>query len=70
MSNPNVTIRDYFAAHASEDDINAHMWKHRQEKYIYTKPDGPKEERFRQAMFTREEAKYLYADKMLKARET
>lgn len=71
MTIPNqfATLRDYFATHASEEDINAHMWKRHKEEYVYTKPDGTKEMRTRQAMFTREEAKYIYADKMLKARE-
>ena len=68
-THPVATLRDYFATHASEEDINAHMWKRYKEEYVYTKPDGTAEIRTRQAVFTREEAKYIYADKMLKARE-
>lgn len=67
-SNSAATLRDYFATHASEDDINSHMWKSHKEEYVYTKPDGTKEIRIRQAIASREEAKYIYADKMLKAR--
>jgi len=43
-----MALRDYFAAHATEQDISAH-WA---QEYF----------------FTREEAKYRYADEMLKAR--
>jgi hypothetical protein len=41
-----MSLRDYFAAHATEEDIEQYTWRH-----------------------TREDAKYMYADNMLKARE-
>lgn len=63
-----ITVRDYFAAKASEEDINEHIWKGFKEEYVYDKYDGTKEIRMRQAMWTREEARYRYADAMLKAR--
>jgi hypothetical protein len=63
-----MTLRDYFAAHATEEDIHSYMWKSYKEEYVYTKPDGTKEMRVRQACYTREESRYIYADRMLKAR--
>lgn len=63
-----ITVRDYFAAKASEEDINEHIWKGFKEEYVYEKYDGTKETRMRQAMWTREEARYRYADAMMKAR--
>ena len=58
----NMTLRDYFASHASEEDIQEHTTK------VWT--DGNE---FGAGYFTptntREEAKYAYADAMLKARE-
>ena len=64
-----MTLRDYFAAKASEDDIRAHIWKGFNEVKIRTAPDGKKYETSAAATWTREQAKYRYADAMLKARE-
>jgi len=64
-----MTLRDYFAAKASEEDIQAHIWKGFNEVQIRTAPDGKKYEISVAATWTREQAKYLYADTMLKARE-
>lgn len=68
-SHEGMTLRDYFAANATEEDINAYMWKDHNEEYVYTKPDGTKETRVRRAFYTREESRYIYADRMLKARQ-
>ena len=64
-----MTLRDYFAAKASEEDIAAHIWKGFNELTIKTAGDGTKYEASQAARWTREEAKYRYADTMLKARE-
>ena len=64
-----MTLRDYFAATASEEDIQAHIWKGFNEVQIRTAPDGKKHEISAAATRTREQAKYLYADAMLKVRE-
>ena len=64
-----MTLRDYFAAKASEEDIAAHIWKGFNELTIRTAGDGTKYEASQAARWAREEAKYRYADAMLKARE-
>jgi hypothetical protein len=64
-----MTLRDYFAAKASEDDINEHAWKGHTEDFVTTDGYGKKTVIKRQAMWTREQAKYRYADAMLKARD-
>jgi len=63
-----MTLRDYFAAKASEDDIAAHSLKGFTEKYAFDLGNGKKELRIREARWTREQSKYRYADAMLKAR--
>ena len=63
-----MTLRDYFAAKASEEDIAKHILKNYQEEYIGETYEGEKIIRKRQAMWTREEARYRYADAMLRAR--
>lgn len=67
--NNGMTLRDYFAARASEEDINQHIWKGFNETAIKTAPDGTKYETSIAARWTREQAKYRYADAMLKARQ-
>ena len=63
-----MTLRDYFAANANEDDINEHVWKGFNETKIKIAPDGTKYESSHAARWTREQARYRYADAMLKAR--
>ena len=63
-----MTLRDYFAAKASEEDIKAHIWKGYTEDFLTTGRYGEKNVIQRQARWTREEAKYRYADAMMKAR--
>jgi hypothetical protein len=64
-----IDLRDYFAAKANEDDIAAHSLKGFKEEYVFDLGNGNKELRIREARWSREEAKYRYADAMLKARE-
>lgn len=64
-----ITLRDYFAANAREEDIQFWMPKGFNEIQIRTAPDGTKYEFSVAATWTREQAKYRYADSMLKTRE-
>ncbi len=50
---PGLTLRDWFAGQATEDDIRDHLGKY--QNYAWE--------------FTREQAKYRYAAAMLEARE-
>ena len=63
-----MTLRDYFAAKATEEDIQAHrdgvMAEH-----IVDDGNGRKHIAHKSTRYTREQAKYRYADAMLKARE-
>lgn len=65
-----MTLRDYFAGKASEEDINEHIWKGHKEQFVVNEGMGKSRVATREAMWTREEAKYRYADAMLKARES
>lgn len=57
----NVSLRDWFAGQATEDDIAAHtIWKFNDDLPV-DYPPAPD--------CTREQAKYRYADAMLAARE-
>ena len=64
-----MSIRDYFAAHASEADIEYFCPKGFNEEFVLERGDGTKEIRRRAAMWTREQARYLYADAMIEARK-
>ncbi len=64
-----MTLRDYFAAKATEDDVMEHILKGYKEQHVIERDNGTSYIATRQAMWTREEAKYRYADAMLKARE-
>lgn len=63
-----MTLRDYFAAKASEDDIKFWMPKGFTETIIQRDHNGRCYETQQAASWTREQARYLYADAMLKAR--
>lgn len=53
-------LRDFFAAHATEQDIQKYQWEvAKNTGYILIKHE----------VRTREEARYAYADAMLKARD-
>ena len=62
-----MTLRDYFAAKATEEDINAHR-EGPMEEHIVSDANGRKHITHRNTRYTREQAKYRYADAMIKAR--
>ena len=63
------TLRDYFAARATEADIQAYLQTGRMIPDIYEYSDGTKFIQGRKPeLRTREQAKYAYADAMIKAR--
>ena len=69
-----MTLRDYFAARASEEDIRTHTYSEKKDQVIKNPIDGTSQIIFTNIIFTntvctREQAKYRYADAMLKARE-
>jgi len=64
-----MTLRDYFAAKASEDDIKFWMPKGFTETVIQRDSNGNCYETQQAASWTREQARYRYADAMLKARK-
>jgi hypothetical protein len=63
-----MTLRDYFAAKASEEDIK-HYERSEDVEMVGVDTLGTEWRRPRIIYHTREEAKYKYADAMLKARE-
>jgi hypothetical protein len=63
-----MTLRDYFAAKASEEDIEDHLNGPKAE-HIVKDSGGMHRIVHRNTIYTREQAKYRYADAMLKARE-
>ena len=58
---PGMTLRDWFASHASETDIEEY-------RGLSVDPEGPISTSL-YYQFTREQAKYRYADAMIKERE-
>jgi hypothetical protein len=74
LSCDGMTLRDYFAARASEEDIRTHTYSEKKDQVIKNPIDGTSQIIFTNIIFTntvctREQAKYRYADAMLKARE-
>lgn len=67
FNDPGMTLRDYFAAKATEEDINAHR-EGPMEEHIVSDVKGRKLITHRSTRYTREQAKYRYADAMLKVR--
>jgi len=63
-----MTLRDYFAARATEEDIK-HYERSEDGEMVGVDTLGTEWRRPRIIYHTREEAKYRYADAMLKARE-
>ena len=63
-----LSIRDYFAARASEEDIKAHQEGGVKEQ-IVDDLYGRKKIVHCRVQYTREQAKYRYADAMLEARK-
>jgi hypothetical protein len=64
-----MTLRDYFASKASEEDIKANKDGPVQEQVV-SDGNGRKHITHLTIRYTREQAKYRYADAMLKARPT
>jgi hypothetical protein len=67
-SDAGMTLRDYFAAKASEEDIEEHLNGPKAE-HIVKDSGGMHRIVHKNTIYTREQAKYRYADAMLKARE-
>jgi hypothetical protein len=63
-----MTLRDYFAAKASEEDIKENNDGPMQEQVV-SDGNGTKYITHLTTRYTREQAKYRYADAMLKARQ-
>jgi len=63
-----MTLRDYFAAKASEKDIEYWIPKGYTETVIQRDHNGNCYETRQVATWTREQARYRYADAMLKVR--
>lgn len=61
-----MTLRDYFAAKATEDDVKAHQ-EGPITDHIVEGANGYKHIVKRSTTYTREQAKYRYADAMIKA---
>jgi hypothetical protein len=69
MNNPlELNLRDYFAARASDADISLFRDAHRKEEFVVDTGYGRKRIETRDKMFTREQARYLFADAMIKTR--
>ena len=62
-----MDLRDYFAARATEQDIKNHE-RHDGGEISGTDSFGREWKRIETTYFTREEAKYRYADAMMEAR--
>lgn len=63
-----ITIRDYFAARATEQDIK-HYERSEDGEMVGTDTYGTEWRRPRIIYHTREQAKYRYADAMMEARD-
>ena len=63
-----ITLRDYIAIHASRNDIDPYILKGYKEEYVVDTGRGQKYFDTREATRTVEQARYAYADAMLKAR--
>ncbi len=64
-----MSLRDYFAAKAREEDIKAHQDGGVKEQVVDDDLNGRKRIVYCDVRYTREQAKYRYADAMLKARK-
>ncbi len=63
-----MTLRDYFAAKASEEDIQRHLFTGRIVEVVVERTNGRKEIDKQPEVQTREQARYAFADAMLAAR--
>ncbi len=64
-----MTLRDYFAARASEEDIQRHLFTGRIVEVVVERTNGRKEIDKQPEFQTREQARYAFADAMLAARK-
>lgn len=64
-----MTLRDYFAAHASEEDIKHAMRFVQPVEAILSGPNGHKEVIQQHPTNARQVARYIVADQMLEARK-
>ena len=64
-----MTLRDYFAAKASEEDIQRHLFTGRTVEVVVERTNGRKEIDKQPEVQTREQARYAFADAMLAARK-
>lgn len=64
-----MTLRDYFAARASEEDIQRHLFTGRIVEVVVERTNGRKEIDKQPEVQTREQARYAFADAMLAARQ-
>ena len=64
-----MTLRDYFAIHATEEDIQRHLPTGRIIEVVVETMIGLKEVEKQPERRTREQARYAFADAMLKARQ-
>jgi hypothetical protein len=64
-----MSLRDYFAAHASEEDIKYWQPMGVMVTQVRELRNGSKQLYEAPGMYTREQARYRYADAMLAARE-
>ena len=68
LLNAQVSLRDYFAAVATEEDIKLWIRKSGPDAYVTSAVGGIQTIGYRTGMRTREEARYKFADAMIKAR--
>jgi len=66
-----MTLRDYFAAKATDEDVRQYINDYSQmvDGFYFSVATGKPEPTKMPTKRTREQAKYIYADAMLKARE-
>lgn len=64
-----MELRDYFAARASDHDIEKYLLTDEFVKSVVENSDGTKSYSEQRVKRTRAEARYLFADEMMKARD-
>ena len=69
MQHTGMTLRDYFAAKASEEDIEEHSVGSKSREAV-ARGTGFPYKKHEEVHYTREQAKFRYADAMMKARES
>ena len=69
LPNDGMTLRDYFAAHATDEDIYTAMDLVKKVEVVRDRGNGHKVIERGYPDNTRQLARYIHADKMLKARE-